>query len=112
MLNVKSGDGSEYSSRVDIRDDEMATLIAFADSADELSAAGILQKDLRVHIEIKFDAEKGVQISGNMPDSDAVAALLHRVRPFVLVSEPMSYLSVRNILARRIDNPIMRQILE
>jgi hypothetical protein len=110
LLTVKDS-GSESASRVEIPDDEMSALIAFADAADELAASGVLQQELHVHIEIKFDA-KSVTFAGTLPDNDAISALLHRVRPFVLSKEPMSFLKIRNLLARRVENAEMRRILD
>jgi hypothetical protein len=65
-----------------------------------------------VQIRIKFDVASGVEFVGTLPDNDVISALLHRVRPFVLAREPMSFLRIRNFLAKRIDNPQMRGILD
>jgi hypothetical protein len=112
-LTVKdSGTGEECSSRVEIPYDEMAALIAFANASDDLAASGVMQQNLRVQLKIAFDETRGINFSGTLPNNDTIAALLHRVRPFVLANERMSYLRMRSILARRIDNPKMRQILE
>jgi hypothetical protein len=113
LLTVKdSDDGSECSSRVQIPDDELASLVVFANAADELAASGILQQELRVQIKMNFDVASGIIFSGTLPNNDVISALLHRVRPFVLAKEPTSYLRMRNILAKRIDNLKMREILD
>lgn len=113
QLTVKnSDDGSEYSSQVQIPDDEFASLTAFADAADELAAAEVLQQELGVQVRIKFDAASGVAFSGTLPNDDVVAALLHRVRPFVLAKERTSFLRIRNVLAKCIENEQMRKILD
>lgn len=113
LLTVKnSDDGSESRSRVLIPDDELESLSAFADAADELATIGALHQELRVQIRIKFDAVAGVSFSGALPNSDVVSVLLHRMRPFVLIKEPTSFLRIRNILAKRIVVPQMRKILD
>jgi hypothetical protein len=113
ILTVKNtDDGSECSSRVQFPEGELTSLVAFADAADELAAAGVMRQDLRVQIKIKFDVANGANFSGTLPDNDVISALLHRVRPFVLAKEPTSFLRIRNMLARRVDNAEMRKILD
>ncbi len=46
------------------------------------------------------------------PARDSFRALLHAVRPFILVDEETSFGKIRNLLARRLDDPDFQRYLE
>ena len=103
---------AEVSTRVEIPDDDWVTLIAFADGADELRNSQVFQAGLRVQLKIKWNATTGLAFEGILPPNDVIAALLHRVRPFVLQKEATSFFRVRNILAKHMVHPELRRMLD
>jgi hypothetical protein len=104
--------GEEERTRVAIPDEDWQTLVAFAAAVEELQQSSCLQNGLAVNVKIRGNLIDGVTAEGALPESDRIAALLHRVRPFVLQDEPLSYFRVRNILARHVNNAGFRRLLE
>jgi hypothetical protein len=70
-----------------------------------------LQKEIPCGVSLSTCAESGFAIESDLPNADDRAILLHRLRPFVLKSEPASFARVTGVLGRRISQPVVRDII-
>jgi hypothetical protein len=92
--------------------DEWRRLEKFATYAEELTHITLLSTPSRLAFSIRHAAEGVTFEPTAIPDSQQISELLHRLRPFVLESEPTYFLSVRNILARRLSHSAFRAYLD
>lgn len=95
-----------------IPDEDWGTLIAYSNGVVEIEKSASLQSGIRSTFAIRGNLMTGISTEGSLPSNDTIAALLHRVRPFVLQKEPASFFKVRNILAKHVDNVGFRLLLD
>jgi hypothetical protein len=91
---------------------DWVTLSRFVECADELSGTRVRSAGGILEFKFSFTAEGQGEVQAKLPHPDDIAAFLHRMRPFVLQSEPTYLPSVCNILARRIAAPRIRSRLD
>jgi hypothetical protein len=96
---------------VAIRPGEEAALRHYLAEYDRLMSCRPLQKEIPCGVSFTTSPESGVAIESNLPGADDRAILLHRLRPFVLESEPASFARVASILGRRISQPVVRELI-
>ena len=84
--------------------DEWALLLQFAQYADDLRALDVIRNGIEVEVTLHIDAGGTISSDGTLPPADAVCALLHRLRPFVLERETTYFKKICDVLKRRLDN--------
>lgn len=108
-LQLKNQDDIKVSG--EFSDEEAVTLDAFLSEYDKLSASSSGRKGIRCNITVNCDEQKGLLVSAELPTDDVLSLLLHRLRPFILQSEPASAIRVLAILGKHIDDPNLRLLL-
>lgn len=104
----------QLESRPDIKvsgefsDDEAAILDLFLGEYDKLSASTSGRQGIRCNIAVNYDEQVGLQVSAELPTADELSLLLHRLRPFILQSEPASVIRTMAILGKHISDPHLR----
>ncbi len=112
-INVKNKQSNAVESvRVSIPDDDWNRLLAFAQYADELMSLRSVQEGLHVQIKISYSKSEGFALEGTVPSNDAIAAILHTLRPIVLQKEALSFYRTRNILSNYLGCPQISRVLD
>lgn len=116
LFDVKFRHGvtsKELSISGEIPDEDWDRLITYADEVVQLENARPLQQDIRARITFKWDARtRKLCYEGTLPDDDDVAAILHRLRPFVLQNESANFYRTANILSRYLDHADARAMIK
>lgn len=97
---------------VDLEVDEVVLLRAYLVEYNRLSNSRPLQQRLPCEMTIRFTKESGVSVKGDFPPDDDFAVLLHRMRPFILQEEPISFINSTAILGKRLPHPVFREYLK
>lgn len=101
--------GEEVTVASEFEDSEWELLIRFTEYAEQLAALNI---DLSVNYTIRWDKDQGLSYQCKLPPESAIAAFLHRMRPFVLQNEDTSFYRICNILKRRMPHDNLRAVIE
>ncbi|MFV1967181.1 MAG: hypothetical protein ACC628_17265 [Pirellulaceae bacterium] len=114
LVKLRNRDTDETTEvKVAIPDDEWGELQAFAAEADRLLTCRTVQNGIDFRVTFGWDREsRNLACTGQMPPDDDVAVLLHRLRPFVLQREVGYFYRVCNILARRMQDPGLRALID
>lgn len=91
-------------------DADTVKLAAFLDQYEAVAASPALSSGLPCSIQLKWDAERASVVT-EIPDTDTVGLLLHRMRPFILQNEPASFLAVASLIGRQVELPAIRDLL-
>jgi hypothetical protein len=83
----------------------------FLTEYERLSASSPLQKDIPCGLNFNFTPEKGLVLTPNIPSTDDLAILLHRLRPFLLQQEPYSFQKTAAALGRHLSHAAFRSLL-
>lgn len=111
IIRRASGEAVEVTAIVP--DEEWSALVRFAEYVDQLRGTRIGREGTQVTFRVKWSADSGLEYHvDNLPDEEDFAAFLHRLRPFVVDSEPTAFVRVCGILARRFSHPVAREALE
>lgn len=112
---VPSGTSEQHESNQEITgeftDDEHDRLLRFLDEHDALRKSKPGREGFPCQITFRFEEGKGLGCSTKLPDDDTLDILLHKLRPFILKSEPTSFERVAGILKRRVANPFFQQFV-
>ena len=110
-LRIKNHrDGTTSEVAAEIPDDEWQLLLAFAKETESLAQTAFVRTGMPARCELD-DAGKLVSRSP-LPTTTVVREFLHTMRPFILTNEPWSYDRVTNILVRRLDHPLWRNLIK
>jgi hypothetical protein len=109
LKNEASGESEEVSGT--LKDDEVQTLEEFVRYAEDLGNTTYMREGPAAALEVRFDKGKEPKVTPTLPGADVADAFVHRLRPFILESEPTSYPRVSGMIARSLDHPLMRQFL-
>lgn len=96
---------------VSLADDDRGCLESFLSESDQLHQWPQLRDSVRAHLSMRFVQTRGLTVTVVLPPWDLVGSLLHRLRPFILESEPYSFLRVRSLLGRRLPDAAVRMYL-
>ena len=92
--------------------EEQRTLRRFAEAQAKLAALTALQKRPR-YMEFADDPQVGGVVRWKPePSDEEIAALLHRLRPFILHREPFSFNTVTSVMKRRLVHPAIRAVFD
>jgi hypothetical protein len=104
--------GESVSQEVELSDDEISALEAFVAEADQVWNTDFIHARERGAFTIKGDAESDqVTLSVTLPDWNQVTVFLHKLRPLLLKDEKTNFYKIRNLLAKKLDNPHFRNLL-
>lgn len=92
--------------------DEVATLEAFQREADRLQSTRLVRGGTSVGMSMSWKEGAGVTIESRLPDEDDIAALLHRLRPFMLQKERTNFLKVANLLSKKYESDGIRSVIK
>lgn len=92
-------------------DKEIEQLVQFHESTCALSESALVTKGLPELRHLGYDIKTGWRFEVTPFEWSDVYAALHLARPLILDREPASFENTRNLLARRFDNPRVREHL-
>lgn len=91
-------------------DDEWGLLNRFNDCVIELLQTRFVQSGMPASVNFKMESET-LSYSTQLPDSDDLAAFLHRFRPFFLALEETNFDKICDLIKARLDNPIISSMV-
>lgn len=95
----------------ELSDSEHDSLNLYLQQYDKLVQCRPMKEGFPCNVEVKLDEDSGLKVKAELPDPDTLSILLHRMRPFILQDEPVSYTKVSAILGKKLDNQFLRQLL-
>jgi hypothetical protein len=104
--------GETYEIAYSLSTEDIAVLSDFLREVDSLEELPIVRAGIPSTYRVEWKAREGIRLGFSLPPMDDLAALLHRLRPFILTNEPFSFNRVCGILGRRLDSPPIRQLLK
>ncbi len=90
--------------QIDFEESEWETIEAFHAEVEQLRATRFAQEGQGGSITVSIDRNSGVSSNAKPVDSEALAAMLHRARPFLLQDEPLYFFKILNVLKRRTNH--------
>jgi hypothetical protein len=93
-------------------EEEVSRLRAFYEQAEALTDLSVLKMGMPGNLKISYEKDQGLTFAGSVPPSESVAALLHKLRPFILNDEHISYNRVTGLLKRRFSDTGIRSMLD
>jgi hypothetical protein len=110
-LTLKIDGHADVQVRGHFADAEVTILQHYLEQYDLLVQSKPLREGFPCHISVKAGQGTGMEVETALPDNDTLSILLHRLRPFILQTEPASFVRVCAIIGKRIDNPSVRGLL-
>lgn len=98
--------------RGEFADTERAMLQQFLEQYDQLALSRPLREGFPCHISVSCAKERNIKVEATLPDNDTMGILLHRLRPFILQSEPSSFVKVCSVIGKCIGEPSLRTLLQ
>ncbi len=113
MLNIKIGDEADsHAISCSGSDQEEAALRAFLFELKRLKALPIVQAGIPATLNISFSVGDPPVVSGQLPDEADLSALLHRLRPLILESEPTSFKRISAMVRDLAPSPQVQKLLK
>ncbi|HEV7573167.1 MAG TPA: hypothetical protein VGQ21_16825 [Thermoanaerobaculia bacterium] len=112
QISVNRADGTRLDMPATLADDEVMLLEEYLSCADQLWQLKIVRQGIPTSFELKIRDDKVESIHSEIPPDADIAALLHRLRPFILQEERTGYLNVSGLLGARFEHPHLRQLLK
>jgi hypothetical protein len=97
--------------RGEFSDSEHKRLLLYLEQYNELAQSQPCREGFPCHISLKWHEGTPLDVQTSLPDSDTLSILLHRLRPFILKSEPASFESVGSLLGKVVSHKFVRQLL-
>src|SRR5450759_1028598 len=97
--------------RGEFSDDDHKKLLLYLEQYNELAQSRPCREGFPCHISLKWHEGTPLDVQTSLPDSDTLSILLHRLRPFILKSEPASFESVCSLLGKTVADKPVRQLL-
>lgn len=112
FFSLVTQDGSKHEAvSYEIPDDEWGRLKRFHIEVENLRATNFVQKKQGGQIAMKWQAGAMLRSNANPVDTEAVWAMLLRLRPFVLKNEDYYFHKIKNLLSRRLEHHVFRKHL-
>jgi hypothetical protein len=112
QISIDSPDGARLDMLATLEDDEIALLEDYLSCADQLWALDIAREGVPVSFELKVRDGQVESMNSEVPPVADIAALLHRLRPFILSDDRTSYLRISSLLGKRFEYSHLRQLLK
>ncbi|MEX2285542.1 MAG: hypothetical protein WD648_00555 [Planctomycetaceae bacterium] len=93
-------------------DEEWKRFIEYGEECQRLNDSGVFD-NFRAPIVLSGKQGQVVESKCQVPSDDAIAIILHRLRPFILQKkEPLSFYPMCNTLKQRIRHPVLHSLVE
>lgn len=112
QLTLKLENREDIKVSGEFSDEEAGRLDAFLTEYAELAESKSGRQGIRCNIAVNYDEQTGLQVTAELPTKDELSLLLHRLRPFILQTEPASCIRVLSILGKHITEPHLRLLLK
>lgn len=112
QISVDRADGTHLDMPATFEDGEVTTLNEYLACVDDLLKLQVAKDGVPSTFEMRIEDGQVRYIKSDVPPSDEIAALLHRLRPLILAGEPTSYWRVASLLGEKFEYPYLRQILK
>ena len=96
-------------------EDEIINLQNFSTFGKEYENFVARKKDflkIQIQIQIQGECNSPITINSQLLHDDTITILLHKIRPFILQSEPTYLPSIMNLLSREINDTLVRQYIK
>lgn len=103
---------NEVSVVAEFSDDELRHLEAFRTYVNDLLSVKLVQDGVACAVNIDYKEGLGATITSQLPPSEQIMVMLHRLRPLILNDEHASFNRVCGIIGSRINDPIFRRVLK
>jgi hypothetical protein len=110
LISPRTGKPEQLSGS--IPDDEWNLLTRFLAYSYRLAECRMAESQAQLKFGVKAEIGQPTTFEVVLPPEDDIAAFLHRMRPFVLEKEATYFPKVRNIVARYLTLPSVRQHLD
>jgi hypothetical protein len=111
-LSVAQKDAETRSTvEAEIPDDEWAILHSFHQYSQDLISTKFVQDGMLSSLRIKGTSEGQLSFETQLPDWDDVVVFLHYLRPLYLQTETANFHAACNIIARRLANSQVRDMI-
>lgn len=98
--------------RGDFTDEDAAILESYLQQHEQLASSKPIREGISCNLSITNTEENGLSVNSNIPNPDDLSILLHRLRPFILQTEPASFVRVSSILFKSILDPTLRLLIQ
>jgi hypothetical protein len=95
-----------------LSDEDIAHLSDFLREVDLLWELPIVQAGVPASYGVEWKDGEVVLLDWSLPPVEEIAALLHRLRPFILTNEPYSFDRVCGVLGKRLRRPFVLRLLK
>jgi hypothetical protein len=92
-------------------DNERELLEEFVEHAEGVLNTKFLQSGDWGKLGIKWDENKNMKVTTELPAWDDVIVFLHKFRPLLLQNERTNFYKIHNLLAKNLDHPYFRSLL-
>lgn len=93
-------------------EDDWSLLSGYLAEAERLQTTRLMREGCPLNYSIKWTKDSGLTHRVSAPAADDVAALLHRMRPFLLNDEPYNFGRICNVLAKHLNHPLMHAVIK
>src|SRR5450759_3698200 len=97
--------------RGEFSDDDHKKLLLYLEQYNELAQSRPCREGFPCHISLKWHEGTPLDVQTSLPDSDTLSILLHRLRPFILRTEPASFESDCSTVGRCVCDPLVRRLI-
>lgn len=104
--------GETVSLSGELADVDRELLEVFIECAEEVLATQYIQSGAGGNLNIKWEADSGMQVKTELPLWDDVIVFLHKFRPLLLQNERTNFYKIHNLLARNLSHPYFRGFLK
>ncbi|MBL8523385.1 MAG: hypothetical protein JNN20_06840 [Betaproteobacteria bacterium] len=104
--------GKRIEVKLEFAAEESKSLHVYADCAVELAATRFVTEGHGTKLNFNWEASAAPTWKVDAPPDEVVAAVLHKLRPFVLQDESTSFVRVRSILARTFRDTSIQPFLQ
>src|SRR5450759_2938882 len=91
VLTLKLEGRPDVSVRGEFTDDEHSILRNYLEQYEELARSKPLREGFPCEMSLRWSEKTALQVETLLPDADTLSILLHRLRPFILKTEPASF---------------------
>lgn len=104
-------EGNQIPISATFEDEELARFAEFYQYGEELWDVKLMKDGIPCSLNMSYSAGLGTSFVTKLPPDEDVIVFLHKLRPFILKSEPTSYYNVASILGKRLDHTGIRAFL-
>lgn len=111
-ISIETLSGAPAQVSGELSDSDAAVLERYVKHAEELFATKPIRNGLPCELSISFNPEiRGGTMEAHLPDDDALAVVLHRLRPLILQREAASFINACAVLGKQLAEPNVRAVI-